>query len=128
MKFLIDTHLLLWAAGEPEKLPDEARAIIEDETVELLFSAASIWEVAIKRGLGRADFRVDPRLLRRGLVENGYVELPITGVHAAANGLLPPLHKDPFDRMLVAQAIAESVTLLTSDALVARYPGPVRKV
>jgi PIN domain nuclease of toxin-antitoxin system len=128
MKFLIDTHLLLWAAGEPEKLPDEARAIIEDETVELLFSAASIWEVAIKRGLGRADFRVDPRLLRRGLVENGYVELPITGVHGAANDLLPPLHKDPFDRMLVAQAIAESVTLLTSDALVARYLGPVRKV
>lgn len=128
MKFLLDTHLLLWAAGEPEKLPDQARAIIEDENVELWFSAGSIWEIAIKRGLGRADFRADPRLLRRGLLENAYVELPVSGAHAAAIDLLPPLHKDPFDRMLVAQAIAESVTLLTSDALVARYPGPVRKV
>ena len=128
MRFLLDTHLLLWAAGEPEKLPAEALEIIEDETVELWFSAASIWEIAIKRGLGRADFRVDPRLLRRGLVENGYIELSVTGAHAAAIDLLPPVHKDPFDRMLVAQAIAESVTLLTSDALVAQYPGPIRKI
>lgn len=128
MKILLDTHLLLWAAGEPEKLPDAARAIIEDRSVELWFSAASLWEIAIKRGLGRPDFRVDPRLLRRGLVENGYVELPVTGVHAVAIDLLPPLHKDPFDRMLVAQAIAESVTLLTGDALVAQYPGPIRQV
>ena len=128
MRILLDTHLLLWAAGEPEKLPADAREIIEDETVELWFSAASIWEIAIKRGLGRTDFRVDPRLLRRGLVENGYVELSVTGAHAAAIDLLPPVHKDPFDRMLVAQAIAESVTLLTSDALVAQYPGPIRKI
>ena len=95
MKFLLDTHLLLWAAGEPEKLPDQARAIIEDENVELWFSAGSIWEIAIKHGLGRADFRVDPRLLRRGLLENAYVELPVSGAHAAAIDLLPPLHKDP---------------------------------
>jgi PIN domain nuclease of toxin-antitoxin system len=128
MKLLLDTHLLLWAAGEPDKLPDEARALIEDTSVELWFSAASIWEIAIKHSLGRADFRADPRVLRRALVENGYVELPITGAHAAANDLLPPLHKDPFDRMLIAQAIAESVTLLTSDALVAQYPGPIRLV
>jgi PIN domain nuclease of toxin-antitoxin system len=128
MKFLLDTHLLLWAAGEPEKLPEQARTIIEDENVELWFSAGSIWEIAIKRGLGRADFRVEPSLLRSGLLENAYVELPISGAHAAMIDLLPPLHKDPFDRMLVAQAIAESVTLLTSDALVAQYPGPMRKV
>lgn len=128
MKFLLDTHLLLWAAGEPEKLPDAAREIIEDTSVELWFSAASIWEIAIKRSLGRADFRVDPRVLRRGLVENGYVELLIAAAHAAANDLLPPLHKDPFDRMLIVQAISESVTLLTSDALVAQYPGPIQLV
>ncbi len=128
MKVLLDTHLLLWAAGAPEKLPDAARKIIEDPGVELWFSAASLWEIAIKRGLGRADFRVDPRLLRRGLAENGYVELAVTGAHAVAVDLLPPLHKDPFDRMLVAQAIAESITLLTGDALVAQYPGPIRQV
>ncbi len=128
MKVLLDTHLLLWAAGAPEKLPDAARKIIEDPGVELWFSAASLWEIAIKRGLGRADFRVDPRLLRRGLAENGYVELAVTGAHAVAVDLLPPLHRDPFDRMLVAQAIAESITLLTGDALVAQYPGPIRQV
>ena len=79
MKLLLDTHLLLWAAGEPEKLPPEAVAAIENPDNDLLFSAASLWEVSIKRGLGRADFTVDPRLLRRGLIDNGYIELPISG-------------------------------------------------
>jgi PIN domain nuclease of toxin-antitoxin system len=93
-----------------------------------MFSAASLWEVAIKRGLGRSDFRVDPRLLRRGLLDNGYSELPITSEHAVAVDGLPPIHKDPFDRMLVAQAMVEGVALLTADPLVAQYPGPVRRV
>ena len=128
MKLLLDTHLLLWAAGLPERLPMEAARLIEDEANMLLFSAASLWEVAIKSGLGRDDFRVDARLLRRGLLDNGYEELPILSAHAVMVDALPEIHKDPFDRMLVAQAQYEGVTLLTSDAVVARYPGPVRLV
>ena len=95
---------------------------------DLLFSAASLWEVTIKRGLGRDDFRVDPRLLRRGLLDNGYGELAITSEHAIAVDLLPPIHKDPYDRMLLAQAMVEGIALLTSDPLLARYPGPVHRV
>lgn len=128
MKLLLDTHVLLWAAGQPEKLSPAARQLLEDQENELLFSAASLWEIAIKRGLGRDDFRVDPRLLRRGLLDNGYIELPVTSAHAVTLDSLPPLHKDPFDRMLVAQSIAEGVTLLTADPLVAKYPAPVQKV
>jgi PIN domain nuclease of toxin-antitoxin system len=128
VKLLVDTHLLLWAAGEPEKLSATARAMLEDEANEPYFSAASLWEVAIKRGLGRDDFRVDPRLLRRGLLDNGYGELPITSEHALAVEGLPPIHKDPFDRMLVAQSIVEGFALITVDPLVAQYPGPIRGV
>ena len=128
MSVLVDTHLLLWAAGEPEKLPPAARALLQEPDQELLFSAASLWEVAIKHNLGRDHFRVEPRKLRRGLIENGWRELAITSEHAIAAGELPPLHKDPFDRMIVAQARVEGVTLLTSDDLVARYPVHVRKV
>ena len=128
MKLLLDTHLLLWAAGQPERLSAATRALLEDPQNELLFSSASLWEVSIKRGLGRDDFRVDPRLLRRGLLDNGYSELPITSEHAVSIDGLPPIHKDPFDRMLVAQAMVEGITLLTADPLVAQYPGPVRSV
>lgn len=128
MKLLLDTHLLLWAAGTPERLSSTARALLEDPLNEPLFSAASLWEITIKRGLGRADFQVDPRVLRRGLLDNGYTELPITSEHAVSVDSLPPLHKDPFDRLLVAQATVEGITLLTADELVAKYPGPVRLV
>jgi PIN domain nuclease of toxin-antitoxin system len=128
MKLLLDTHLLLWAAGEPHRLSAEARRLIEDPAHELFFSAASLWEVAIKRGLGREDFRVDPRLLRRGLLDNGYSELVIESAYAVAVDTLPPVHKDPFDRILVAQAWTEGITLLTADPLVAQYPGPVQRV
>lgn len=128
MKLLLDTHLLLWAAGDPGRLAPEARALIGDEGNELLFSAASLWEVAIKSGLGREDFTVDARLLRRGLIDNGYGELPVASEHAVAIAGLPPIHRDPFDRLLVAQALIEGITLLTSDEVVGQYPGPVRKV
>jgi PIN domain nuclease of toxin-antitoxin system len=128
VRLLLDTHLLLWAAGTPGKLPAAARKMIGDSGNELWFSVASLWEVAIKRSLGRTDFRADPRLLRRGLLDNGYVELTIAGEHASAVDALPALHKDPFDRMLVAQAQVEGITLLTSDPQVARYAGPIRKV
>jgi PIN domain nuclease of toxin-antitoxin system len=126
MKLLLDTHLLLWAAGQPERLSTQARGLIDDPDNELLFSAASLWEVAIKRGLGRHDFKVDARLLRRGLLDNGYRELPIVSDHVVATESLPPIHKDPFDRVLVAQATVEGITLLTIDSLVSQYPGPIR--
>jgi len=125
---LLDTQLLLWAAGQPERLSSAARRLLNNPRNELLFSAASVWEITIKNTLGRDDFRVEPRTLRRGLLANGYTELPITSEHAVNVDALPPLHKDPFDRLLVAQALTEGMTLLTGDAQVARYPGPVRKV
>ena len=126
MRFLLDTHLLLWAASNPEQLPAQARAEIENSDNDLIFSAASLWEVAIKTGLGRSDFAVDPRLLRRGLVDNGYHELAITAKHAIGLLVLPPIHKDPFDRILISQAIAEEIVLMTVDEKIARYPAPVR--
>ena len=128
MKLLLDTHLLLSAAGEPQRLSRPARRLIDDPDNELLFSAASLWEVAIKRRLGRKDFKVDARLLRRGLLDNGYSELPIISDHVVATESLPPLHKDPFDRILVAQATVEGVTLLTIDSLISQYAGPIRTV
>ena len=128
MKLLLDTHLLLWAAGDPRRLSKQVRTLIDNPDNDLLFSAASLWEVAIKRGLGREDFKVDARLLRRGLLDNGYSELPIISDHVVATESLPPIHKDPFDRVLVAQATVEGVTLLTIDSLVAQYPGPIKTV
>jgi PIN domain nuclease of toxin-antitoxin system len=128
MKLLLDTHLLLWAAGDPNRLSASARSLIDNTENELLFSVASIWEVVIKRGLGRNDFQVDPRLLRRGLLDNDYSELPILSNHVVAIDGLPGIHKDPFDRILVAQASIEGITLLTTDSLLTEYPGPVRAV
>jgi len=126
VKLLLDTHLLLWAAGDPERLSTQARQLIDNPENELLFSAASIWEVAIKRGLNRPDFAADPRLLRRGLLDNGYSELPIVSDHVVATESLPLIHRDPFDRVLVAQATVEGITLLTTDSVVSQYPGPIR--
>jgi len=128
MKLLLDTHLLLWAAGQPDRLPAEARVLIDFAENELFFSAASIWEVVIKSGMGREDFKIDARVLRRGLLDNGYSELAIGSEHVVAIDNLPLVHKDPFDRVLVAQAQVEGITLLTADPVVARYPGPVRLV
>lgn len=128
MNILFDTHILLWAAGVPGRLSNEARALIEDPGNTLYFSAASVWEIAIKRGLGRMDFDADPRLLRRGLLDNGYQELRVEGTHALALDQLPPIHKDPFDRILIAQSLVEGFTLVTSDEVVSRYPGPIRLV
>jgi PIN domain nuclease of toxin-antitoxin system len=128
MKFLLDTHLLLWAASQPDNLPKEARILILDESNELIFSAASIWEIAIKASLQKANFQVDAGVLRRNLLDNDYLELPIFGMHAVFVQNLATIHKDPFDRMLVAQATQEGITLLTADAQLASYPGPIRYV
>jgi PIN domain nuclease of toxin-antitoxin system len=128
MKLLLDTHILLWGAIEPERLSDEASSLIESADNEIVFSALSLWEIAIKTGRGRADFRVEVGSLRRGLLDNGYAELPVTGAHGAAVGSLPSIHGDPFDRMLIAQAAVEGLTLITSDKTIAKYPGPIRLV
>ena len=128
MKLLLDTHLLLWAAESFDRLPSDARTLMGASENELFFSVASLWEIAIKCGLGRDDFKVDARVLRRSLLDNGYSELPILSEHVVAIDALPPIHKDPFDRLLVAQATVEGITLLTVDSRVADYPGPVRRV
>lgn len=128
MKLLLDTHVLIWAAGFPDRMSIEAQDLVADTDNDLVFSAASLWEVAIKSALGREDFTIDARLLRRGLLDNGYSELPVASEHAVAIDGLPPIHKDPFDRLLIAQAMVEGITLLTADDLVAQYPGPIRKV
>jgi|LNFM01.1.fsa_nt_gb PIN domain nuclease of toxin-antitoxin system len=128
MRLLVDTHLLLRAVGEPHKLSPAARRLLDDGGNELWFSVVSLWEVAAKAGLGRADLRVDARRLRRELLANGWQELPISGEHAVATGDLPPTHREQFDRMLVAQSTAEGLTLVTMDPVVARYPGRVRQV
>ena len=121
MRLLLDTHLLLWAAARSERLPREARELLEDDDNEVYYSAASIWEIAIKSALGRKDFRIDLTQLLATLPEMGLVELPITAVHAAGVTRLPPIHRDPFDRLLIAQSLAEPLTLLTNDALISRY-------
>ena len=128
MKLLIDTHLLLWAAQGAKYLPSAAYQLMRVQANELYFSVASLWEIVIKRSLDRDDFQVDVRLFRRGLLDNGYHELSIQSEHAVAIETLPPIHKDPFDRLLVAQAISEGMTLLTADARVADYPAPIKKV
>jgi PIN domain nuclease of toxin-antitoxin system len=128
VKLLLDTHLVLWASGRPDRLPAGAPDILNDPSNILVFSVASIWEAAIKHALRRDDFDNEPVQLRDGLLDNGYVELPITGLHAAAVAHLPRIHRDPFDRLLVAQAMVEGITLLTADPVLARYPAPVRLV
>jgi len=128
VRLLLDTHLLLWAARPSPQLSSRARRLINDPDNELVVSAASLWEIAIKSALRRPNFRLDARLFRRNLLNNGYDEMAVTGEHAVAVANLPPLHRDPFDRILVAQSIVEGITLLTSDPRVAQYPAPVRKV
>lgn len=128
MNLLLDTHLLLWAASEPERLSAKARALLLDPANQLMFSAASLWEVTIKNSLDRPDFKVDSRRLWRMLLVSGYRELPVTSEHTVAVNDLPQLHKDPFDRILVAQARVESLLLLTVDKAVAKYGEGVRKV
>ncbi|WP_299969700.1 type II toxin-antitoxin system VapC family toxin [uncultured Roseobacter sp.] len=124
MNLLIDTHILLWAAFEPRRLPRDAHDRLMDPDTRLWFSAVSIWEVAIKRGLDRPDFRIDPGPLRAGLLANEYSELALEGRHCLGLGTLPGLHADPFDRMLIVQAAAQGMALLTADSKIAQYGGP----
>lgn len=128
MKLLLDTHLLIWTAANPQKLSTAARKLIEDRDNDLAFSSVSIWEIAIKYALEKPAFNVDPHLVRRGCLDNGMTEVAMTSEHAIIVATLPLIHKDPFDRLLVAQAMAEGIELLTADKTIARYRGPVRLV
>jgi len=128
VKLLLDTHLLLWVAGDSKRLSKSARNLIDDPQNELLFSPLSIWEIALKSGLRPTEVLADARVVRRALLDNGYSELPITSEHAVNVDRLPKIHKDPFDRILISQAVVEGVTLLTADRRVAEYPGAIRKV
>lgn len=128
MNLLLDTHLLLWAASEPQRLSSKARDLMLDPANQLIFSSASLWEISIKNGLERHDFNVDPRRLWRMLLVNGYRELSVTSEHTIAVNDLPLLHKDSFDRILIAQARVEGLTLLTADKTVAKYGDTVREV
>jgi PIN domain nuclease of toxin-antitoxin system len=121
MRLLLDTHLLLWAAANSKQLSREARELLEDAGNDVYYSAASIWEIAIKSSLRRKDFRIDLPQLLSALPEMGLIELPITAVHAAGVIGLPPIHRDPFDRLLIAQSLTEPLVLLTNDALLERY-------
>jgi PIN domain nuclease of toxin-antitoxin system len=124
MILLADTHILLWAALQPDRIPLRGRQLLEAEDNQPLFSAASLWEISIKHARGRPDFTIDPRRLYRQLLANGWRELAVSVEHALAVLTLPPLHKDPFDRILVAQATVEGAKLLTVDRQLGEYGGP----
>jgi PIN domain nuclease of toxin-antitoxin system len=128
MRILLDTQLLIWALAEPGRLGDEARAAIEHGADDVLFSAASILEIAIKRRLGRVDFHYAPRAIAQSAVDAGYVELALDANAAALVADLPLLHRDPFDRVLVAQAIAEPAFLYTADPRLPPYSQLVRRI
>lgn len=128
MRFLLDTHLLLWIATDDKRLSRAARRLLLDPQNEFFFSAASLWEIALKRARNQPDFGYDPQAIQKNFLAVGYEELPIEGAHAIATGSLPPIHKDPFDRLLIAQAIVEGIILLSTDRMVAQYKGPVQRV
>ena len=128
MRLLLDTHLLLWAAAKSRRLPRAVRPLLEDTENEVFYSAASLWEIVIKSSLRRSDFNVDVAVLRSALAQMGFEELPVSGDHAERLASLPPLHKDPFDRMLVAQSLAEPLVLLTNDAVLGEYGKSVKVV
>ncbi|MFC6646000.1 type II toxin-antitoxin system VapC family toxin [Granulicella cerasi] len=128
MKLLPDTHILLWFATDAKELPREARRLLESDDHELFFSVASIWEVATKFALQRKDFTIDPEPLRLGLLQHGFQELDVQSKHAMALRTMPHVHRDPFDRMLVAQCLVEGLTLLTADRTLSKYAAPVRLV
>lgn len=118
MRLLLDTHVLLWAvAGSPRA--SHLRGRLMDQGNDVFVSVASLWEVAIKSALGKLE--LDVALLRKAALDTGFLELPVLGVHTAALVRLPPIHKDSFDRLLVAQAMSEPMRLLTSNRVLTEY-------
>ncbi|MPZ46087.1 MAG: PIN domain-containing protein [Betaproteobacteria bacterium] len=128
MRLLLDTHLLLWTMASSRRLVPTARNLIEDPDNDVYFSAASLWEISIKSGLRRKDFTVDPELLQQALADSGFIELPVTGAHAVGVANLPAIHRDPFDRILIAQCLHEPLILVTNDTVLAGYGAVVRLV
>lgn len=128
MRLLLDTHVLLWAVASSRRLSKEARSLIADPANDVFYSAAGVWEIAIKSALRRSDFRIDVDTFAAALPEAGLTELPIRAIHAVAVGKLPDVHRDPFDRMLVAQALTEPLVLVTNDPVLTKYPAPVRLI
>jgi len=125
MNFLLDTHIILWMAARPDLLQKPIIPILENKNLTLFFSTVNIWEITIKTQLGRDNFKVNSELLCENLIENDLKELTISSKHALSLTKLPPLHRDPFDRMLIAQAISEDLILLTADQMIAQYDGPI---
>jgi PIN domain nuclease of toxin-antitoxin system len=121
MRVLTDTHILLWAMLQPQRLSPAYREVLEAPAHQVWFSAVNIWEIAIKRALDRPDFTAEPGPIRAAALDTGFRELPISGIHAAAVRQLPNHHRDPFDRLLIAQAGAEPLLLMTDDPLIERY-------
>jgi PIN domain nuclease of toxin-antitoxin system len=128
MRILLDTHVLLWVLGEPNRLDRETQETIETGVEEVLFSAANIWEIAIKSRLGRDGFAVEPGDIARTARDSGFIELPIRSKAAAFVAELPPLHRDPFDRILVAQAMTEPAILYTADQKLPAYSELIRRI
>lgn len=128
MRLLLDSHLLVWMAAQSWKLPAIARQMIEDPENQIFFSSASVWELTIKHDLGKTAIPLHPGILYEALLANDYTELPVSALHALALSSLPPIHKDPFDRILIAQSAHEGMTLLTADRTVAQYGGSIRLV
>ena len=128
MNLLLDTHVLLWALLAPARLSQPTRQLIEDGSHSVYFSAVSIWEIAIKSSTGRSDVPPPPTAVLAGAIQAGFLQLPVSAHHAAAVIDLPPIHRDPFDRLLVAQARSEPMTLLTRDATLAKYGDHVRLI
>jgi PIN domain nuclease of toxin-antitoxin system len=128
MRILLDTHVLLWAVGASHRLSKHLCRLLEDTGNDIYFSAASIWEIAIKNALGREDFRADPAQILEAMPDTGFSELPVKAIHAAEVALLPAIHKDPFDRLLVAQSRVEPMLLLTNDEVLRRYTGNARLI
>jgi PIN domain nuclease of toxin-antitoxin system len=127
MRFLLDTHLLIWSLIDTKRISARTRRLMEDESNDLYFSVVSLWEIGVKRALNRPEFNMDPHLLRGELLSEGYTELSVTADHALAVEQLPPLHKDPFDRLLLCQTLVEGLTLLTKDEKILAYPVSVRR-
>ena len=126
MNFLLDTHILIWAAISPHKISSELASLLSDPSNHLHFSSASIWEISIKESLGKRDFQLSSNKLHEGLVENGYKEIKVYALHAMGVIKLPFFHRDPFDRILVATAIWENMPLLTNDSTLSPYHSLVR--
>jgi PIN domain nuclease of toxin-antitoxin system len=128
VNYLLDTHILLWTLVDPNKVPEPMRRIVEDTGNRVWFSAASIWEIAIKHSLAKAEFTVEPAIIWKAARETGLEELAVTAEHAVGVDALPWLHRDPFDRLLVAQARAAGMKLLSVDPKVnAYFPRGVRR-